>query len=464
MFSRFRGSIFRAFVARLPELPLGLRLLYRRRRLALRRALALARLLAWLTRPRHLRRLRLEQRGIRFLGPELSQHRGGAAPAIGTVDLQGIAGPRRDSDAERRQPALVGCLDVCRRHRCARLRQQRRRVDGLAGARRAVPLGRAQDWPARRRTVHGHAPSRPTVCRGSWSRTSVSTSASRSDRAAARSSITISRPTASTSSRSGCRPTTTTTSRDLPIHTISRSASTGGASRSSRSAASKKARLPRAGAARSTATPNGRSTRCRCTTISRCACRSSAGQHEVGIAFVRKSWESEDVAQPRQGGWPLSSDEMFDSNPGVDTVIVEGPHVPTGPGDTPSRRRIFTCQPRGGMAQACARTILSTIAHRAYRRPLSDRDVQTLMEFYNRGRDGGFEAGIQHGLERILVSPDFLFRIEQDPRLRSGQARRRGRRQSLSPDGRRAGEPLVVLPLEQHSGRRAARRRRSAAS
>jgi hypothetical protein len=145
-----------------------------------------------------------------------------------------------------------------------------------------------------------------------------------------------------------------------------------------------------------------------------------AGQHEVGIAFVRKSWEADEVAQPRQGGWPLSSDEMFDSNPGVDTVIVEGPHVPAGPGDTPSRRRIFTCQPRAAGARgdndACAKTILSSVAHRAYRRPLTDRDVQTLMEFYRRGsRDGGFEAGIQHGLERILVSPDFLFRIEQDP-------------------------------------------------
>jgi hypothetical protein len=140
-----------------------------------------------------------------------------------------------------------------------------------------------------------------------------------------------------------------------------------------------------------------------------------AGQHEVGIAFVRKSWEADEVAQPRQGGWPLSSDEMFDSNPGVDTVIVEGPHVPAGPGDTPSRRRIFTCQPRG-TGEACARTILSTVAHRAYRRPLTERDVQTLMEFHRRGsRDGGFEAGIQHGLERILVSPDFLFRIEQEP-------------------------------------------------
>jgi cytochrome c551/c552 len=150
----------------------------------------------------------------------------------------------------------------------------------------------------------------------------------------------------------------------------------------------------------------------------------TAGQHEVGISFVRKSWEADEVAQPRQGGWPLSSDEMFDSNPGVDTVIVEGPHDPVGPGDTPSRRRIFTCQPasaQGASArqarqdEACAKTILSAVAHRAYRRPLTERDVQTVMEFYNRGRrEGGFEAGIQQGLERILVSPDFLFRIEQE--------------------------------------------------
>ena len=116
-----------------------------------------------------------------------------------------------------------------------------------------------------------------------------------------------------------------------------------------------------------------------------------AGRHEVGIAFVRKSWEAEDVLQPRQSGWPLSSDEMFDSNPGVDTVIVEGPYDPAGPGDTPSRRRIFTCQPASASDatarqargdETCAKTILSTIARRAYRRPLADRDVQTLMEFY----------------------------------------------------------------------------------
>jgi Protein of unknown function (DUF1592)/Protein of unknown function (DUF1588)/Protein of unknown function (DUF1587)/Protein of unknown function (DUF1595)/Protein of unknown function (DUF1585) len=145
-----------------------------------------------------------------------------------------------------------------------------------------------------------------------------------------------------------------------------------------------------------------------------------AGRHEIGVAFLRKSWEPEDVAQPRQGGWPWSSDEMFDSNPGVDTVIVEGPYLPTGPSDTPSRRKIFTCQPRGSEAEACARQVLSAVAHRAYRRPLTAQDVRTLVGFYSTGSgEGGFEAGIQLALERILVSPDFLFRIEQEPQART---------------------------------------------
>jgi mono/diheme cytochrome c family protein len=141
-----------------------------------------------------------------------------------------------------------------------------------------------------------------------------------------------------------------------------------------------------------------------------------AGRHELGISFVRKAWEPDEVLQPRQGGWPLSSDEMFDSNPGVDTVIVEGPYQPAAQSDTPSRRRIFTCQPRGKSDESCARSIVSTIAHRAYRRPLTEKDNLELLGFYRDGsREGGFEAGIQRALERILVSPDFLFRIEQDP-------------------------------------------------
>src|SRR3954447_1368220 len=145
-----------------------------------------------------------------------------------------------------------------------------------------------------------------------------------------------------------------------------------------------------------------------------------AGRHEIGVAFLKKSWEPEDVAQPRQGGWPWSSDEMFDSNPGVDTVIVEGPYVAAGPSDTASRRKIFTCQPRSNDAEACARTILSSIARRAYRRPLTPQDLKTLAEFYTAGSgEGGFEAGIQLAIERILVRPDFLFRIEQEPQTRA---------------------------------------------
>ncbi|MGE3512888.1 MAG: DUF1592 domain-containing protein [Vicinamibacterales bacterium] len=151
-----------------------------------------------------------------------------------------------------------------------------------------------------------------------------------------------------------------------------------------------------------------------------------AGQHVLGISFIKKAWEPEDVRQPRQGGWPLSNDEEFEGNPGIATVIVEGPVQSIGPGDTPARRRIFSCRPRSGAERACARTILETIARRAYRRPITDTDVQALMAFYVAGReDGGFEAGIQRAIERVLVSPDFLFRIERDrPAVAGAQAYR----------------------------------------
>ena len=140
-----------------------------------------------------------------------------------------------------------------------------------------------------------------------------------------------------------------------------------------------------------------------------------AGRRVLGVSFIKKAWEPEDVLQPRQGGWPLSSDEMFESNPGVASITIEGPYNAIGPSETASRRRIFTCQPKGPADDSCATSILSTLARRAYRRPVTEKDVQTLMEFYAAGnRAGGFEAGIQLALERILVSPDFLFRIEAE--------------------------------------------------
>jgi len=140
-----------------------------------------------------------------------------------------------------------------------------------------------------------------------------------------------------------------------------------------------------------------------------------AGRRLLGVSFVKKAWEPEDVRQPRQGGWPLSSDEMFESNPGLSSVIVEGPLQTLGPSQTPSRQRIFTCRPNTAAARSCAQSIVGTLAKRAYRRPTTEGDLRTLMSFYDEGaKDGGFEAGVQRALERILVSPDFLYRIEAE--------------------------------------------------
>ena len=142
----------------------------------------------------------------------------------------------------------------------------------------------------------------------------------------------------------------------------------------------------------------------------------SAGMHDLGVAFVRKSVLTEGMAPtllpPRHTSSTYEAPRMD-----VDTVRLEGPFDPTGPGDTPSRRRIFVCRPAGEAdAEPCAREILGTLARRAYRRPVTDADVETLLQFYRSGySEGGFERGIQEGLARLLVSPQFLFRIERDP-------------------------------------------------
>ena len=142
-----------------------------------------------------------------------------------------------------------------------------------------------------------------------------------------------------------------------------------------------------------------------------------AGPRVIGATFPREMWENEGIQQPRLFGYHLAVTELPDANPAVDSIQIEGPLSVDGPGDTPSRRRIFSCLPANlDEEPACAQQILSSLARRAYRRPVSESDVQGLVEFYNQGRlDGGFEGGIQFALERVLVSPDFLFRIEQDP-------------------------------------------------
>ncbi len=97
---------------------------------------------------------------------------------------------------------------------------------------------------------------------------------------------------------------------------------------------------------------------------------------------------SEGVLQPVQTGYPLAVNEQYDGLAAVDSIAIDGPFKITGPGDTPSRRRILLCTPRGGDEDACAKRILSTLARRAYRRPVTDDDVRTLLDFYEDGSEG----------------------------------------------------------------------------
>ncbi len=143
----------------------------------------------------------------------------------------------------------------------------------------------------------------------------------------------------------------------------------------------------------------------------------SGGPHVLGVTFPRETWEKEGVLQPPQVGYPLAINGMPDANPRIGRVEIIGPLVVTEPGDTPSRRKIFSCRPASAVEEpACARQILSSLARRAYRRPVDDGDVTTLVGFYEAGQaENGFEAGIQYALERLLTSPDFLFRVERAP-------------------------------------------------
>ena len=145
----------------------------------------------------------------------------------------------------------------------------------------------------------------------------------------------------------------------------------------------------------------------------------TAGPHVVSVTFVRRFTEPEGVLQPRQSSFAVAVNEMRDGNAAVDKVAIGGPYVSHGPGDTPSRRAIFSCQPATNSnsdEERCAQEILSGLARRAYRRPLEEFDLSTLMNFYRMGRsEGSFDAGIQLALERLLISPDFLFRVERDP-------------------------------------------------
>ena len=142
-----------------------------------------------------------------------------------------------------------------------------------------------------------------------------------------------------------------------------------------------------------------------------------AGPGVVSVAFPRERFEPEGIVQPLVPTEGVSADAAPDINPTLASLEIAGPYSITGPGDTPSRRRIFSCRPGDDVDEArCVTEILSRLARLAYRRPVTEADLAVLRDFYQDGRaEGGFEAGIQAALERMLAAPDFVFRIEPEP-------------------------------------------------
>ena len=140
-----------------------------------------------------------------------------------------------------------------------------------------------------------------------------------------------------------------------------------------------------------------------------------AGTRLVGVAFLKQTAKPVGILTPRL---LLSDIEHYKGgDPAVESVTITGPYGANGLGDTPSRRKVFVCSPTGTAdEEPCARKILTTLARRAYRRPVTEEDVQELLSLYHVGRnEGSFEAGIQMALEGILAGPEFLFRVEHDP-------------------------------------------------
>ena len=149
-----------------------------------------------------------------------------------------------------------------------------------------------------------------------------------------------------------------------------------------------------------------------------------AGPRVIGVTFPQRTWAPEGVALSK---FPTDSSSFLHArhsdtlsgraDMGIDTVDIEGPFNATVPEDSPSRRRIFVCRPATPRdEEPCARTILTTLARRAYRRPVTTTDVNKLLAAYQDGRkEGRFDNGIEWALERMLVSPHFLFRVEADP-------------------------------------------------
>ena len=142
-----------------------------------------------------------------------------------------------------------------------------------------------------------------------------------------------------------------------------------------------------------------------------------AGARLVGVTFITEPKLPEGIFRPLP---PIASFEytnITDTPPSVASVEIEGPFNAAAPEDSATRRKIFVCSPATRSEELpCARRIIGSLARRAFRRPVAPREVETLLQLYHVGRrQGSFDTGIEWVLERILVDPDFLFRVERDP-------------------------------------------------
>jgi hypothetical protein len=144
--------------------------------------------------------------------------------------------------------------------------------------------------------------------------------------------------------------------------------------------------------------------------------RATAGPHDLGVTFLKDSSSLlETKRQPYQAHYNMHRHPRI--SPALYQVSITGPYVAKGHGDTPSRRRIFVCEPKNPREEeASARSILGTLIRRAYRRPVTEADLRKPLALYRDARaKGDFDAGIEMALSAVLVNPQFLFRIEPDP-------------------------------------------------
>ena len=141
-----------------------------------------------------------------------------------------------------------------------------------------------------------------------------------------------------------------------------------------------------------------------------------AGPHEVAVTFLKKnSALLESTRQPYLAHF--NRDRHPRQQPAVHSVAIGGPFESTGVSQTPSRERIFTCRPGDQISvEDCASSIVSNLGRQAFRRPISAGDIERPMAFFSQvNEQEGFEAGIEMAIRALLISPEFIFRIEQDP-------------------------------------------------